>query len=380
MKPKFKETIPVFCWGDKIQIGEEDGVAGMIDDPNGSVTLMIEAMNGKNDLDEIVRMVRGQFPEISREEIIHAIQALNEEGYIEDSSIKPDKLLDYDLERYKANINFFSLFTSANESKYEIQERLNNCKVSLLGIGGLGSQILYHLAALGFHNIKALDFDRLELSNFNRQLLYSESHIGQLKTEMAFQRIQQFNPNVHLSITNCKIESSEDVFQHIDGTEYVICVADRPTLHIQDWVNEAIVKARLPMVSGGVMNTRGRFYSMIPGQTGCVQCHVDSKKKADPSLDNHLKYMEKIDFQRKNAAISPNVAILAGSIVNELFKLVTGLDKPLALGKMMEINFFTLGVKEISSWDKQPNCPVCGSAQRDYKKRITEKGSERIRV
>lgn len=378
MRPKFKETIPVFFWGNEIQIGEEDGVAGIIEDQNGSITLMIKAINGRNTLDDIVRLVQEKFPEISSGDIINSIEALNAEGYIEDASIMPKKLSEYELERYKANINFFSLFTSVEESKYEIQETLNNCKVSLLGVGGLGSQILYHLSALGFHQIKALDFDHLELSNFNRQLLYSESDIGQLKTEMALNRVKKFNPNVNLSVNNCKIQSPDDVSRHIAGTDYVICVADRPTLHIHNWVNEAVVKAGLPMVSGGVMNTRGRFYSMIPGQTGCVQCHIDQKKKTDTSVDIHLKYMEKVNFQRKNAAISPNVAILAGSIVNELLKIITGLDKPMALGKMMEINFFNLNIQEISSWDKQPDCPVCGSIQWDHPKRNPGKSSETL--
>ncbi|SFS46811.1 HesA/MoeB/ThiF family protein [Marininema halotolerans] len=363
MKPKFKETIPVFCWGNEIQIGEEDGVAGIIPDPSGSITLLVQSMNGKHTLDDLVQIVQKQFPEIPREDILTSIQALNQEGYIEDASIEPSQLKDYDRERYKANINFFSLFTSLEESKYAIQEKINNCKISLLGVGGLGSQILYHLAALGFHNIRALDFDRLELSNFNRQLLYSESDVGQLKTEMALKRINQFNPNVNLSITNCKIGKPEDVYQHIEGTEYVVCVADKPTLYIQNWVNEAVVKAGLPMVSGGVLNTRGRFYSMIPGETGCVQCHVDSKKHSDHQFERQLNFMEGMDFQRNNAAISPNVAILAGAMVNELLKLVTGFPKPIALGKMMEINFFTLDTKEISRWEKNSTCPICHSTR-----------------
>jgi molybdopterin/thiamine biosynthesis adenylyltransferase len=61
-----------------------------------------------------------------------------------------------------------------------------------------------NLAALGFHNIKAMDFDKLELSNFNRQLLYSEADIGMFKVEMAKERIEEFNPNVRLEITNKK--------------------------------------------------------------------------------------------------------------------------------------------------------------------------------
>ncbi|MFJ7941977.1 HesA/MoeB/ThiF family protein [Peribacillus sp. NPDC096622] len=361
VKPKFKETIPVFFVNDEIHIGEEDGVAGIIEDSNGSIKYLISLIDGENTIDEITEKVILKFPNITSQEVHQAIKSLDEEKYLEDNSISPKVMGEYEKERYKANLNFFSLFTSLEDSKFEIQEKIMNTNIALLGIGGLGSQILYHLAALGFHNINALDFDILELSNFNRQLLYSEENINELKTELAKKRISKFNPNVNLNITNKRIECAEDVMNHIKNSEYVICVADKPTLHIQDWVNEAVVKLRKPLVSGGVLNTRGRFYSMIPGETGCVECHKQTVIDSDGAIDDQLNNMNQVNFQRNNAAISPNVAMLAGAIVNEFLGLVTGISKPKSLGKMMELNFSTYQTYSISEWERQKKCPVCYS-------------------
>ncbi|MGF9942858.1 ThiF family adenylyltransferase [Priestia megaterium] len=362
MKPKFKETIPVFFINDEIHIGEEDGVAGVIEDPNGSIKYLISLINGKNSIEEIVHLVQQKYPNIKENEVLDGIKALDTEKYLEDNSLNPQSIGDYELERYKANLNYFSLFTSLEDNKYNVQETIINTKVALLGIGGLGSQILYHLSALGFHNINALDFDTLELSNFNRQLLYSEKDINKLKTELAEERISSFNPNVNLNVTNKRIECAEDVMKHIEGSDYVICVADKPTLHIQDWVNEAVVKLGKPLVSCGVLNTRGRFYSMLPGKTGCVECHKRTIIESDVIVNKQLDSMHQVNFQRNNAAISPNVAMLAGAIVNEFLGLVTGIQTPISLGKMMELNFLTYQTYPISEWNKKEDCPVCHSA------------------
>ncbi|MED4129618.1 ThiF family adenylyltransferase [Shouchella miscanthi] len=359
MKPKFKETIPYFFLNNEIQIGEEEGLAGIISDPTGSISYLIKQLDGKRTISEIVEEVQNKFPSINSDEIIEGITVLGNEGYLEDNSIESN-LDSYTLERYKANINYFSLFTKFGDNKYKIQERISETPISLLGVGGLGTQVLYHLAALGFHNIKALDFDNIELSNFNRQLLYSEADIGNSKIEMAKKRISQFNPNVNLDITNKKIESPQDVIDHIKGTELVICVADKPTLHIANWVNEGVVKCNLPMVYGGVLNTRGRFFSMIPSDTGCVQCHIDYAKQINDKQEDQLNAMNNMEFTRNNAAISPNVAIVAGTLVNEALKILTKIEKPLSLGKVMEVDFLNLGTNTVSSWIKQPDCPLCG--------------------
>ncbi|HEU4965350.1 MAG TPA: ThiF family adenylyltransferase [Bacilli bacterium] len=364
IKPKLKETIPYFLLDQEVQIGEEVGVAGFIDDPTGCVAKLVSLLDGNHSLQEIVTRVQADFAEISEEEIRGAIQAMDQEGYLEDASLVPRQMDSYLTHRYKANLNYLSLFTDIYMSKYELQEKINNAKISLLGVGGLGSQILYHLAALGFHQIKILDFDTLDLSNFNRQLLYSEEDLGRLKVDMAKKRIAQFNPNVNLETTNRKIESARDVYEHVHGADYVISVADRPTLDIQDWVNEGVVAAGLPMVSGGVLNTRGRFFTMIPGQTGCVQCHVQQVMTEDEKQKALERHMRSVDFQRNNAAISPNVAILAGILVNELLKVVTGTEEPLSLARVMEFNFLDFTTSEVSAWTKQETCPICGKQER----------------
>lgn len=71
--------------------------------------------------------------------------------------------------------------------------------------------------------------------------------------------------------------------------------------------------------------------------------------------------MNQVNFQRNNAAISPNVAMLAGAMVNEFLGLVTGIKHPTSLGKMMELNFLTYQTYPISEWEKQEECSVCNS-------------------
>ncbi|PWK13731.1 molybdopterin/thiamine biosynthesis adenylyltransferase [Tumebacillus permanentifrigoris] len=361
MRPKIKTTIPYFVLDKEIQIGEELGVACFIDDPTGSVALLVQSLNGEHDTEQIFEIVSSEYPDISKQDVLDAIQQIDELGFLEDGNIQPQDLTPYLTERYKANLNYFSLFTDLSTSKFEIQEKINRAKISLIGIGGLGSQILYHLSAIGFHNIKALDYDRLELSNFNRQLLYSESDIGELKTGLAQKRIAQFNPNVNLQIINKKIEGSKDVLDHIQGADLVICVADKPTMFIRKWVNEAVVQAGIPMISGGVLNTRGRFFSIVPGTTGCIQCAQEHNELLNPKQKQQLENMKNISYNRQNATISSNVGMLAGIMVNEAIKHITGIAEPYSLGRACEINFVDYTISEVSSWDKADTCSVCSA-------------------
>src|SRR4051794_4458488 len=115
VKPKFKETIPVFFVNNEIHIGEEEGVSGIIEDPNGSIKYLISLIDGENTIDDITDKVIHNYPNITSEEVHQAIKSLDDEKYLEDNSIIPKVIGEYEKERYKANLNFFSLFTSLED-------------------------------------------------------------------------------------------------------------------------------------------------------------------------------------------------------------------------------------------------------------------------
>src|SRR5437899_8175281 len=170
-RPKIKEAFEVLCLPARIRIGMGLGYAIEIPDPEGKFTPLIQLLDGSHDLREIIVELKSQLTE---QEIQEGLQLLLEEGYLEDAAIPaPSLFSERELQRYRVNLNYFSTLCKGFESKYDYQEKLKKTRVVLLGLGGIGSNVCIALAELGIGHITAVDFDRVELHNLNRQVLYS---------------------------------------------------------------------------------------------------------------------------------------------------------------------------------------------------------------
>ena len=145
-------------------------------------------------------------------------------------------------------------------------------KVTILGSGAFGSTLLSSFAGLGVTNVRIADFDRVELSNLNRQLLFKESDIGRLKIEVAEEFVTERNSSMSVETIRKKISSVDDVKELIADSDLVILAADTPFFFIQRWVNTACVELEIPYIAGGVNVTEGTFYHISPKKTPCLDC------------------------------------------------------------------------------------------------------------
>ena len=103
----------------------------------------------------------------------------------------------------------------------EGQSKLLESKVLLVGAGGLGSPAAYYLAAAGIGNMGIIDFDTVDLSNLQRQIIHNTERIGMLKTESAKKTIAALNPDVNVTVFNEKL-SSENIMRLFKGYEYIL--------------------------------------------------------------------------------------------------------------------------------------------------------------
>ncbi|MEY8742753.1 ThiF family adenylyltransferase [Bacillales bacterium AN1005] len=225
-------------------------------------------MDGRN-LREVINEVRELFPELTVEDILEGVQLLDEEGFIEETFKDNGKKVP---ERYKPNVNYFSRFIGTEKNRYDIQQKISNTTILLLGLGGGGSNILTLLAGLGPKKVIILDYDIVEEGNLGRQLLYREKDIGKLKTEVALRALKEMNSTIEIEAHNLKITTPDDVLAFAEGIDLVICAIDEPPFIAQRIVNQAIVRANLPCVFGASQVSRGRVYTVIPKVTGCFDC------------------------------------------------------------------------------------------------------------
>jgi len=341
-----------------------------IDDPEGKIERLLSLLDGTRACQEIYRELHDSFPDVSIEDVETSVGELAAAGFLEDGAASVS-LDDYSLERWSRNLGFFETYSDLATSKYELQRRLKSCRVALLGVGGVGSHVLYDLAAMGIEDVRIVDFDRVERSNLNRQILYNEADIGRRKVDLALQRIRAYNSRMRLDAREMRLGSVEDVLSVVRGYDVVISTVDRPKTHVANWINEACVAAGTTLIMGGVDTQRSFYYTIVPGRSGCVECwrtHVD---KADPASSAISAEMRKIEAQQKPgerfgqdfAAFCPLVTMHTACLTGELVRVATGIASPVALGRLMEVRFDDFTAREAERWERMPECRVCGSCE-----------------
>ena len=148
------------------------------------------------------------------------------------------------------------------------QKRLKNSKVLVAGTGGLGSAVLTYLAVAGVGKIRIIDCDKVELSNLNRQVLYSDNDIGKEKVACAKERLESLNPDIQIEAIG-EVITEDNVFDLVADYPIVDALDNLPTRYL---LNRVAVRRNLPLFHGAVHGLEGRATTIIPGKTPCLRC------------------------------------------------------------------------------------------------------------
>ncbi|OGT63239.1 MAG: thiamine biosynthesis protein ThiF [Gammaproteobacteria bacterium RIFCSPHIGHO2_12_FULL_45_12] len=360
MKPRLKPFVE-YCYSNgKISFFARPGVAIEIDDQNKYVLTACQLLDGCRDIQDLKSSLSKIYPE-DAENIEELLELLDSEGLLEDvSTFDRGGLTEYDVERWSRNAEFFGAYCKSNENKFSHQKKIKNTKVTLLGLGGVGSSVLMNLAALGVKNIRIVDFDKVELSNLNRQVIYNEADIGKFKAEIARDKILAFYPDANIEPVSLKIASSLDIENLIDGRDFVINAADQPRGEMIDWLNVACVNKRKPFICGALDYRYAVCYSVVPGQSGCIECWKVGARQSSRIFQDYLNQDGFFPAPSLNVAIMPFISIVGGLVAADFLKIVTGIKKPASLGKLQSFDFETGHISIIESWEKNAECLMCG--------------------
>lgn len=354
------KSLVEFCSVDKkIYFFNRPGVAIEMDDVSGFIETVCRLMNGENNFHQLQTILYPLYPkETSYLESL--LTTLDNEYLLEDldHNHKGD-LSAYDIKRWSRNIEFFGAHCKANDNKYVYQEKLKSTKVTIFGLGGIGSNVLFNLAAMGVCHITVVDFDLVDLSNLNRQIIYYESDVGKLKSEIAKQRISKFSETAKIEFINKKICCCDDIEEIISGQDFVISAIDQPRDQIMDWFNNACVKQAVPFLCGALDSRIGICYTIIPGKTGCIECWKTSARSSALMFQKFIQHKDFVHSVSPNVAIMPLISIVSGLMSNEFLKIITGIAAPQSLGQLCAFDFSTSEVRILESWDKNPVCSVC---------------------
>jgi molybdopterin/thiamine biosynthesis adenylyltransferase len=351
-KPRLKDCTWV-AGQDEIILHRELGVMDIIPDPGGRVVALLELADGTRSVAEMTEALNERWPSLTSGEVIEALTSLDEAGLVEDWSAGCH-LSARQSERYASNLAFFGTFASLDRSRYSFQESLRGSHVLLLGVGGLGSTLLYNLGGLGVGDVTVLDCDKVELKNLVRQFLYSEADIGQPKLARAVARASAFNSEMRITPVERRVSGPMDVACLLQGIDLVLSAVDRPE-QVQVWVNQACVDAGVPFVTGGMQVARGLYYSVDPGRSGCLQCL--SMAASGGSLNaSPLARPERI-----NRGIAPVASLMGALIGLEAVRYLTRFASPVSAGRLWLADFATGQIEVGHEWNRLADCPVCAA-------------------
>ena len=224
------------------------------------------------------------------------------------------------------------------------QQKMLDARILLLGAGGLGSPAAYYLAAAGIGNLGIVDFDQVDLSNLQRQIIHSTERIGMLKTESAKKTIQALNPDVNVTLYNEKMDSN-NIMSLIKDYDYVVDGSDNfPTRYL---VNDACVMKNKTLIHGSIFRFEGQVTVFKPGDGPCYRCLYP-----EPPPPGMVP----------NCQEGGVLGVLAGVIGNlqvvEVLKLILGIGKPL-VGKLLIYDALNTEFRSLRL-RRDANCPICG--------------------
>jgi adenylyltransferase/sulfurtransferase len=227
------------------------------------------------------------------------------------------------------------------------QRRLKAAHVLCIGAGGLGSPAALYLAAAGVGTIGIVDFDDVDLSNLQRQILHGTKDIGRSKLESARDRLRDANPNIEVELHQCRF-SSENASELVARYDLVVDGSDNfPTRYLS---NDVCVFARRPNIYGSIFRFDGQSTVFAPHMGGpCYRC-LFPEPPAPGTIPNCA--------EAGVLGVLPGIIGMVQAI--EAIKLILGVGEPL-IGRLLHFEALKMKFRELKL-RRDPQCPVCGDA------------------
>ncbi|CNG53293.1 Possible molybdenum cofactor biosynthesis protein MoeB1 [Mycobacterium tuberculosis] len=224
------------------------------------------------------------------------------------------------------------------------QKRLKNSKVLVVGAGGLGSPALLYLAAAGVGTLGVIDFDVVDESNLQRQIIHRQSSLGKPKVESAAETVREINPLIDVVVHNTALDRDNimDIF-----SQYDLILDGTDNFATRYMVNDAAVLLGKPYVWGSIYRFDGQASVFWAEYGPCYRCLYP-----EPPPPGMVP----------SCAEGGVLGVLCSSIgsiqVNEAIKLLTGIGEPI-VGRLMIYDALEMTYRSVKV-RKDPECPLCG--------------------
>lgn len=230
------------------------------------------------------------------------------------------------------------------------QKKLRAASVLIIGVGGLGCPISLYLAAAGLGKLGLVDFDVVDKTNLQRQILYGDSVVGVPKVEAAGERLKDLNPDVEVEVYPVRL-TSENAMQIMADYDIIVDGTDNfPTRYL---TNDASVLLGKPYVYGSIFRFEGQVSTFLPkpfngfSRGPCYRCLFPSPPPPDA-----------VPSCAEGGVLGVLPGIIGALQAAEVIKLIVGIGEPL-IGRLMLIDTLRMDFRVVKI-RRNPQCPVCG--------------------
>ena len=227
------------------------------------------------------------------------------------------------------------------------QKRLKNAKVLVIGAGGLGSPALLYLAAAGVGTLGIVEFDEVDESNLQRQIIHKQSTVGQPKAESAAAAIKEVNPYVNIVLHDVRLDN-DNVREIFTGYDLIVDGTDNFATRYM--VNDAAYFLGIPYVWGSIYRFDGQASVFAPTLTDDAPCYRCLYPEPPPP--------GMVPSCAEGGVLGVLCASIGSIQVNEAIKMLTGIGEPL-VGKLMIYDALEMEYRKLKV-RKDPNCALCG--------------------
>lgn len=220
------------------------------------------------------------------------------------------------------------------------QQKLEDASVLVVGAGGLGSTILYNLAAAGVGTIGIADPDIVTANNLNRQFIHFEEDIGSLKVNSACRKLREFNSLINI-IPHATALNKDNAYEIIAQYDVVAMAVNNNQAKMI--INEACVELDIPFSDGNANGFVGTASFCVPHKDPCLACLYGTTQPADEAF----------------GTVGSVVSTIAGMETTNIIQYLLGLPVPLE-GKLLCYDASAASIETVTV-EFQDNCPVCGA-------------------
>jgi len=222
------------------------------------------------------------------------------------------------------------------------QQKLLDSRIAIIGMGGLGAPTAMYLAAGGVGHLALIDYDKVDLTNLQRQIIHTTDSIGQPKTESATQTLRSLNPEIEINSINRQLEETE-LLEVTKGMDAILDCTDNFATRFM--INRVAVRNRIPLISAAVVRMEGQV-TVYGGadDSPCYRCLYDeSGGEAETCSENGI--------------LAPAAGLVGSIQAVETMKTLLGIGRNLR-GRLLLIDAKNMEFREIKI-RKDPACPVC---------------------